>query len=173
MRGKPKTDHRADHRPQGREQAHRRHAGAEVIRSRASSRSSSSRASATCGWCSSRSRRRRPSSSTWTAGQAGRDEGLVLDLRNDPGGLLHGAVGVSAAFLPPKALVVSTDGRADDSKPQVSGDTRRLPARFPRRLHPQRAGLHQDGADGGAGEWRFGVGLRDRRRRLQDPSARW
>jgi carboxyl-terminal processing protease len=27
-------------------------------------------------------------------------KGLVLDLRNDPGGLLHGAVGVSAAFLP-------------------------------------------------------------------------
>ena len=42
--------------------------------------------------------------------------GLVLDLRNDPGGLLHGAVGVSAAFLPPQALVVSTDGRAEDSK---------------------------------------------------------
>lgn len=43
-------------------------------------------------------------------------KGLVLDLRNDPGGLLHGAVGVSAAFLPAKALVVSTDGRADDAK---------------------------------------------------------
>ncbi|MEN9357681.1 MAG: Carboxy-terminal-processing protease [Pseudomonadota bacterium] len=42
--------------------------------------------------------------------------GLVLDLRNDPGGLLHGAVGVAAAFLPPKALVVSTDGRTDDAK---------------------------------------------------------
>ena len=37
-------------------------------------------------------------------------KGLVLDLRNDPGGLLHGAVGVSAAFLPQKTLVVSTDG---------------------------------------------------------------
>ena len=43
-------------------------------------------------------------------------KGLVLDLRNDPGGLLNGAVGVSAAFLPPKALVVSTDGRAEDAK---------------------------------------------------------
>jgi len=42
--------------------------------------------------------------------------GLVLDLRNDPGGLLHGAVGVSAAFLPEKALVVSTDGRTEDAK---------------------------------------------------------
>jgi carboxyl-terminal processing protease len=43
-------------------------------------------------------------------------KGLVLDLRNDPGGLLHGAVAVSSAFLPPKSLVVSTDGRAEDAK---------------------------------------------------------
>jgi carboxyl-terminal processing protease len=46
----------------------------------------------------------------------GQIKGLVLDLRNDPGGLLHGAVAVSAAFLPPKSLVVSTDGRAEDSR---------------------------------------------------------
>lgn len=43
-------------------------------------------------------------------------KGLVLDLRNDPGGLLHSAVGVSAAFLPPSALVVSTDGRTADAQ---------------------------------------------------------
>jgi carboxyl-terminal processing protease len=43
-------------------------------------------------------------------------KGLVLDLRNDPGGLLHGAIGVSAAFLPGKDLVVSTDGRTEDAK---------------------------------------------------------
>jgi carboxyl-terminal processing protease len=43
-------------------------------------------------------------------------KGLVLDLRNDPGGLLHGAVGVSAAFLPPKTLITSTDGRVEDAK---------------------------------------------------------
>lgn len=41
---------------------------------------------------------------------------VVLDLRNDPGGVLHGAVGVSAVFLPQKALVVSTDGRNEDAK---------------------------------------------------------
>jgi carboxyl-terminal processing protease len=46
----------------------------------------------------------------------GKLKGLVLDLRNDPGGLLHGAVAISAAFLPNDALVVSTDGRATDSK---------------------------------------------------------
>ncbi|MBK7766601.1 MAG: S41 family peptidase [Sulfuritalea sp.] len=43
-------------------------------------------------------------------------KGLVLDLRNDPGGLLNGAVGVAAAFLPPKTLVTSTDGRTEDAK---------------------------------------------------------
>ena len=41
--------------------------------------------------------------------------GLVLDLRNDPGGLLNGAVAVSAAFLPQNALVVYTDGRTEDA----------------------------------------------------------
>lgn len=43
-------------------------------------------------------------------------QGLVLDLRNDPGGLLTGAVGVAAAFLPRDALVVYTEGRTDDAK---------------------------------------------------------
>jgi len=43
-------------------------------------------------------------------------KGLVLDLRNDPGGLLYGAVAISSAFLPSKVLVVSTDGRTEDAK---------------------------------------------------------
>lgn len=43
-------------------------------------------------------------------------KGLVLDLRNDPGGLLNSAVGVSAAFLPQKTLITSTDGRTPDAK---------------------------------------------------------
>lgn len=49
-------------------------------------------------------------------GAKGVPKGLVLDLRNDPGGLLSSAIGVSAAFLKPDTLVVSTDGRAPDSK---------------------------------------------------------
>ncbi len=40
---------------------------------------------------------------------------LILDLRNDPGGLLDSAIGVSAAFLPPDVLVVSTKGRVPSS----------------------------------------------------------
>ena len=43
-------------------------------------------------------------------------KGLVLDLRNDPGGVLPGAVGVSAAFLPKDVPVVSTNGQLADSK---------------------------------------------------------
>ncbi|HEX2013426.1 MAG TPA: S41 family peptidase [Roseateles sp.] len=43
-------------------------------------------------------------------------KGLVLDLRNDPGGLLEGAVAVSAAFLPKDLEVVSTNGQIADSK---------------------------------------------------------
>jgi len=46
--------------------------------------------------------------------------GIVLDLRNDPGGLLNGAVAVSSAFLPTGALVVYTDGRTEDSKMKLS-----------------------------------------------------
>ncbi|SDI18169.1 S41 family peptidase [Propionivibrio dicarboxylicus] len=48
----------------------------------------------------------------------GQLKGLVLDLRNDPGGLLNAAIGVSAAFLPPKTLITSTDGRTPDAKHQ-------------------------------------------------------
>jgi len=43
-------------------------------------------------------------------------KGLVLDLRNDPGGLLEGAVALSAAFLPTEATVVSTNGQLAESK---------------------------------------------------------
>ncbi|MEQ1806473.1 MAG: S41 family peptidase, partial [Burkholderiaceae bacterium] len=43
-------------------------------------------------------------------------KGLVLDLRNDPGGLLEASVAISAAFLPSDAVVVSTNGQIADSK---------------------------------------------------------
>ena len=48
-------------------------------------------------------------------------KGLVLDLRNDPGGLLQGAIGVSAAFLPKDAEIVSTNGQLPDSKMKFYG----------------------------------------------------
>ena len=40
----------------------------------------------------------------------------MLDLRNDPGGLLDAAVAISAAFLPENVTVVSTNGQLADSK---------------------------------------------------------
>jgi carboxyl-terminal processing protease len=48
-------------------------------------------------------------------------KGLVLDLRNDPGGVLQGAVGVAAAFLPKDAQIVSTNGQLADSKQNFYG----------------------------------------------------
>jgi len=59
-------------------------------------------------------------------------KGLVLDLRNDPGGLLDAAVAVSAAFLPDNALVVSTKGQLPDS----NSEYRATPADYQRRGAP-------------------------------------
>ena len=49
-------------------------------------------------------------------------KGLVLDLRNDPGGLLTGAVAVSSAFLPKNSLVVYTEGRTEDAKMRLTAN---------------------------------------------------
>ncbi|MGA9032248.1 MAG: S41 family peptidase [Sulfuricaulis sp.] len=45
--------------------------------------------------------------------------GMILDLRNNPGGVLNSAVGVSDAFLD-KGLIVYTEGRVTDSKMKLS-----------------------------------------------------
>ena len=51
--------------------------------------------------------------------------GLVLDLRNNPGGLLNAAVDVSDAFIT-KGLIVYTDGRIPDSKQEFNAKPRDL-----------------------------------------------
>lgn len=48
-------------------------------------------------------------------GKKSTPKGLILDLRNDPGGLLDGAIGVVSAFIDPGKLVVSTKGRIPSS----------------------------------------------------------
>ncbi len=53
------------------------------------------------------------------ADNKGRLKGLVLDLRNNPGGVLNAAVAVSDAFLN-KGLIVYTEGRVADSKLKFS-----------------------------------------------------
>ena len=47
-------------------------------------------------------------------------QALVLDLRNNPGGLLNSAVDVCAQFLPPSTMVVSTQGRAASQQSEYS-----------------------------------------------------
>jgi carboxyl-terminal processing protease len=51
-------------------------------------------------------------------------KGLVLDLRNDPGGLLNAAVGISSAFLPDDVVVVSTNGQTPESKQTLKANAR-------------------------------------------------
>lgn len=41
-------------------------------------------------------------------------QGLVIDLRNNPGGLLDSAVNVAGKFVPPNTVIVSTKGRTSD-----------------------------------------------------------
>ncbi|MCC7484182.1 MAG: S41 family peptidase [Burkholderiales bacterium] len=68
--------------------------------------------------------------------------GIVLDLRNDPGGLLNGAVAVSAAFLPAGTLVVYTDGRTEDARMKLHASPEnylrgRVKEDYIRRLPPE------------------------------------
>ena len=61
-------------------------------------------------------------------------KGIVLDLRNDPGGLLEGAVALSAAFLPKDVVVVSTNGQLPESRQVFKAnpdDYMRRPGRDP------------------------------------------
>jgi carboxyl-terminal processing protease len=43
-------------------------------------------------------------------------KGLVLDLRNDPGGLLDASIALSAAFLPDDVVVVTTNGQVAEAR---------------------------------------------------------
>jgi len=77
-------------------------------------------------------------------------KGLVLDLRNNPGGVLNSAVAVSDAFLA-EGLIVYTKGRVTDSALEFKAGTDDVLAGAP---------------PGGAGEWRLRLRLRDRCGRL-------
>jgi carboxyl-terminal processing protease len=53
-----------------------------------------------------------------------RPRGLILDLRNDPGGLVPAAVSVAGAFLPPQTVVFSARGHAPGANATVTVDPR-------------------------------------------------
>ena len=53
-------------------------------------------------------------------------KGIVLDLRNDPGGLLESAVGVASVFLPADAVIVSTRGQM----PEANASYRNTPSDY-------------------------------------------
>jgi carboxyl-terminal processing protease len=73
-------------------------------------------------------------------------KGMVLDLRNDPGGSVMASVAIAAAFLPKDVVVVSTKGQLIDAQsvlkasprdylmPDMSGLVPKLPADPLRRL---------------------------------------
>jgi carboxyl-terminal processing protease len=54
--------------------------------------------------------------------KSGKIQGLVIDLRNNPGGVLNAAVSVSDAFLD-DGLIVYTDGRVEDAKMKFSASS--------------------------------------------------
>ncbi len=59
-------------------------------------------------------------------------QAFILDLRYNPGGLLNSAVDVCGQFLPPKTLVVSTEGRVpSQSRPYRTPDTVKQRPRYP------------------------------------------
>jgi carboxyl-terminal processing protease len=57
-------------------------------------------------------------------GIAGEPKGLILDLRNDPGGLVTAAVGVATAFLPVDSVLFSARGRVPGTTSEVSANGR-------------------------------------------------
>jgi carboxyl-terminal processing protease len=72
-------------------------------------------------------------------------QALILDLRNNPGGLLNSAVDVCAQFLPPNTKVVSTQGRVPSQQRDYS-----TPATAKQRPHFPMAVLANEGSASGA-----------------------
>ncbi|HVQ77283.1 MAG TPA: S41 family peptidase [Candidatus Binatia bacterium] len=61
----------------------------------------------------------------------GKLAGLVLDLRNNPGGLLTSSVDVAEKFLEPGKLIVYTEGRVRNQNMRFQGQTKKSYTQFP------------------------------------------
>ena len=57
--------------------------------------------------------------------------GLVIDLRNNPGGLLDSAVAVAGKFVPPDTVIVSTKGRTADQSQEFRAPPERERPNYP------------------------------------------
>jgi carboxyl-terminal processing protease len=58
-------------------------------------------------------------------------QSLIIDLRNNPGGLLDAAVDVAGKFLPPDTVVVSTRGRAASQNQEFRARPQRARPAYP------------------------------------------
>ena len=87
--------------------------------------------------------------------RSGRLKGLVIDLRNNPGGVLDAAVQIADDFLD-HGTIVSAEGRAADANFRIEAQARRH---------------HQRRQAGAAGQRRLGLRLRDSRRRAARQSV--
>jgi carboxyl-terminal processing protease len=58
-------------------------------------------------------------------------QGLVIDLRNNPGGLLDSAVDVAGKFVPPNTVIVSTKGRTPDQSQDFRARVQRKHPDYP------------------------------------------
>jgi carboxyl-terminal processing protease len=68
---------------------------------------------------------------TLTADNGGSLKGLILDLRNDPGGLLDQAVRVADHFVEEGGLIVYTEGREKDAKMKFSATRGKKEPNYP------------------------------------------
>ena len=57
--------------------------------------------------------------------------GLVIDLRNNPGGLLDSAVDVAGKFVPPNTVIVSTKGRTPEESQDFRARVQRQHPNYP------------------------------------------
>jgi carboxyl-terminal processing protease len=73
-------------------------------------------------------------------------KGLVVDMRNNPGGLLDSASGILSVFLPQGSVVVTTNGQLPQSKTTVRVDNNSIrdPASPERRLPDALKGLPKE-----------------------------
>ncbi len=83
-------------------------------------------------------------------------KGYIIDLRNNPGGLLDQAISVSDAFLDQGAIVLTRGRNLEETQRSNA-----RPGRHHRRAEDRRAD-----------QWRLGLGLGDRGGRVAGPSPR-